>query len=132
MVITGIKPVGNSSSFIYNLAVTDNGSFKQRSHFFDRSFSGTGDLFASVLCGCRINGRSTEDAIGLASSFIYHSIADTVNDVEKNNAGTLQEVMSSGNYDMEVPMELIHASEQFPEFIRIAFNFNHAFVQRRL
>lgn len=80
VVITGIKPVGNSSSFIYNLAVTDNGSFKQRSHFFDRSFSGTGDLFASVLCGCRINGMSTEDAIGLASSFIYHSIADTVND----------------------------------------------------
>ena len=80
MVITGIKPVGNSSSFIYNLAVTDNGSFKQRSHFFDRSFSGTGDLFASVLCGCRINGISTEEAVGLASSFIYHSIADTVND----------------------------------------------------
>ena len=83
MVITGIKPVGNSS-FIYNLAVTDNGSFKQRSHFFDRSFSGTGDLFASVLCGCRINGMSTEDAIGLASSFIYHSIADTA-DVEGVN-----------------------------------------------
>lgn len=37
--------------------------------------------------------------------------------------------MESGCYGMEISMELIHASEQFPEFIRIAFNFNHAFVQ---
>lgn len=30
--------------------------------------------------------------------------------------------MESGCYGMEISMELIHASEQFPEFIRIAFN----------
>lgn len=46
--------------------------------FFDRSFSGTGDLFASVLCGCRTKGICTEDAILLAGKFLSHSIGDTM------------------------------------------------------
>ena len=47
-------------------------------HVFDRSFSGTGDLFASVLCGCRTKGICTEDAILLAGKFLSHSIWDTM------------------------------------------------------
>lgn len=80
VVITGIKCKNDSKPYIYNIAITEKGIFTNKSHFFDVSFSGTGDLFASVVCGCRINGVSTEDSIKLASSFLYHSIADTMKD----------------------------------------------------
>ena len=73
--------------FIYNIAVTERGVHTSRSHLFNRSFSGTGDLFASVLCGCRVNGMTTEDSIDLAGRFLYHSIADTMNDNIPPNDG---------------------------------------------
>ena len=80
VVITGIKCSGKSSPFIYNLAVTPDGCFTSKSHYFDKSFSGTGDLFASVICGAKLRGLGTEEAMKLASSFLYHSIADTLCD----------------------------------------------------
>lgn len=80
VVITGIKCKDDASPFIYNIAITSEGIFESKSHFFNKSFSGTGDLFASVMCGCHLNGLSTVDSMKLASSFLYHSIADTMND----------------------------------------------------
>ena len=80
VVITGIKCKDDASPFIYNLAITSEGIFENKSHFFNKSFSGTGDLFASVMCGCHLNGISTFESMKLASSFLYHSIADTMND----------------------------------------------------
>lgn len=56
VIITGIKCRDDKSPFIYNLVTTANGTTTHRSHFFDVSFSGTGDLFASVICGSRLNG----------------------------------------------------------------------------
>ena len=35
----------------------------------------------------------------------------------------------SGFYDVEVSIELVHASDQFLEFVRIAFDLDHALVQ---
>lgn len=87
VVITGIKPTNNSDSKIYNLAIADNGVFINHSNFFNRSFSGTGDLFASVICGCKINGMTTEDALELANSFIFHSIEDTIKENTPSVAG---------------------------------------------
>lgn len=87
VVITGIKCRNEATPFIYNLAATKDGIYRSRSRFFDRSFSGTGDLFASVLCGCRMNGMRTEDAMELAGQFLYHSIADTMNDAISSNDG---------------------------------------------
>ncbi len=87
IVITGIKCRNEVTPFIYNLAATETGVYRSRSHFFDQSFSGTGDLFASVLCGCRMNGMRTEDAMDLAGQFLYHSIADTMNDAVSSNDG---------------------------------------------
>ncbi len=80
VVITGIKCKDDTSPFIYNLSITADGICESKSHFFNKSFSGTGDLFASVMCGCHLNGLSTADSMNLANSFLYHSIADTMND----------------------------------------------------
>lgn len=87
VIITGIKCRDDKSPFIYNLVTTANGTTTHRSHFFDESFSGTGDLFASVICGSRLNGFSTEEAAERAGKFLYDSIADTMNDDTAPNDG---------------------------------------------
>ena len=80
VVITGIKHQKDATRFVYNLAVTDSGIHTCRSHFFQKRFSGTGDLFSSVMCGGKTNGLSTEASMELAKNFLYHSIADTMNE----------------------------------------------------
>lgn len=87
VIITGIKCRDAAAPFIYNLALTEEGTHTCRSHFFNRSFSGTGDLFASVMCGCRTRGMDTVSAMELANSFLYHSIADTMNENIDRNDG---------------------------------------------
>lgn len=87
VIITGIKCRDDKAPFIYNLVTTANGTTTHRSHFFDVSFSGTGDLFASVICGSRLNGFSTEGAAERAGKFLYDSIADTMNDDTVPNDG---------------------------------------------
>lgn len=87
VVITGIKCRNEASPCIYNIAATSRGIYQNHSRFFDRSFSGTGDIFASILCGCRLNGMSTEDAIDLAVRFLSLSIADTMEENIPSNDG---------------------------------------------
>lgn len=87
VVITGIRCVSDSQPFIYNAVLTEEGESTCRSPFFNQSFSGTGDLFASVLCGCRANGFRTEEAVGLACHFLYDSIRDTMPDYRDRNDG---------------------------------------------
>lgn len=87
VIVTGIKCPDETTPFIYNLALTEDGRHIRRSHFFNRSFSGTGDLFASVICGCRTRGMDTVSAMELAGRFLYHSIADTMNENIDRNDG---------------------------------------------
>lgn len=89
VIITGIKC--HEDAFIYNMAITKDGVFTSRCHFFNKSFSGTGDLFASVICGCKAKGMHTIDAMKLAERFIYQSIAETMNDDVIPNNGVLFE-----------------------------------------
>lgn len=95
VIITGIKCPHEATPFIYNLALTEDGTHICRSHFFNRSFSGTGDLFASVLCGCRTRGMDTVHAMELAGSFLYHSIADTMNEnIDRNDGINFENYLS--------------------------------------
>ena len=80
IIITGIKCPDDKSPFIYNLAVTENGVSTTKCHFFNKSFSGTGDLFASTVCGAKTNGLDTISAMNIATNFLYHSISDTMNE----------------------------------------------------
>ncbi|MCD7708286.1 MAG: pyridoxamine kinase [Clostridiales bacterium] len=59
--------------------------------YFDRSFSGTGDLFASVVCGCKLNGIKTEDAVQIAGEFLCLGIEDTINTSSDPNDGVFFE-----------------------------------------
>ena len=78
VIITGIKINEDGTDYMYNLAVTDGGMYTERQKLFDRSFSGTGDLFASTMCGLKINGHSTHRAMEIAGQFIHKSIMDTI------------------------------------------------------
>ena len=87
VVITGIKCHDSESSYIYNLAFSENGMEESKSHLFNRSFSGTGDLFTSIMCGSLLNGLNTVEGMKLASSFLYNCIADTMNEDVPGNDG---------------------------------------------
>lgn len=78
VIITGIKIRENDVDYMYNLAITEEGVYTERQKLFDRSFSGTGDLFASTMCGLKLNGHDTHKAMEIAGKFIYKSIADTM------------------------------------------------------
>lgn len=90
---------------------TANGTTTHRSHFFDVSFSGTGDLFASVICGSRLNGFSTEEAAERAGKFLYDSIADTMNDDTAPNDGVNFEKFFAGA-DVKLMCFLSHFAEK--------------------
>lgn len=87
VVITGVKVTEGTRCFIYNVALTDDGISYFSSHLFDKSFSGTGDLFSSTMCGLRLNGYCTKDALKIAGNFLYHSISDTMNENIDGNDG---------------------------------------------
>lgn len=78
VIITGIKVTENNTEYMYNLAITEEGVYTERQKLFDRSFSGTGDLFASTMCGLKMNGHTTAKAMEIAGQFIYKSILDTI------------------------------------------------------
>lgn len=87
VIITGVKVKDGIDSFVYNVALTDEGISYFSSHLFDKSFSGTGDLFSSTMCGLRLNGYPTKEALKIAGNFLYHSISDTMNEIVDGNDG---------------------------------------------
>ena len=87
VIITGVKVIEGTCQFVYNVALTDEGISYFSSHLFDKSFSGTGDLFSSTMCGLRLNGYDTKEALKIAGNFLYHSISDTMNENTDGNDG---------------------------------------------
>ena len=87
VIITGVRINEDVCDYMYNVAVTSEGTYYGRQKLFDRSFSGTGDLFASTVCGLKLNGHTTRRAMELAGDFIYRSIEDTVPENISRNDG---------------------------------------------
>ncbi len=87
VIITGVRTIEDDSMYIYNVGITSEGNIKVGTHMFDKSFSGTGDVFASAMCGLKLNGYSTIDSMNIANDFLYHSIADTMNDKVSRKEG---------------------------------------------
>lgn len=73
VVVTGIK----KEEYIYNLIVEKDGASVVKSKLLNGSYSGTGDLFSSIVCGAVTNGKSVIDAVTLATEFIFKSIKST-------------------------------------------------------
>ena len=86
-VITGIKQNGR----LTNLVVDAAGVQEISSPCVGGSYSGTGDLLASVLCGGLLNGLSAADAVKLATEFIVAALNDTVAAGTDRNDGVMFE-----------------------------------------
>ncbi len=73
VVVTGVKK-GND---VYNVIVEKDGVTFVKSTLLKGSYSGTGDIFSSIVCGAITNGKSITDAVTLATEFITKSIKST-------------------------------------------------------
>lgn len=73
VMVTGIKNHGD----IATLTVTKDGSYSISVPYLKGSYSGTGDIFASVVTAGIIQGMSPKDAAALAAGFISKSIEVT-------------------------------------------------------
>lgn len=73
VIVTGVK----SENRICNVLVEKSNVFVSESEIFGGSYSGTGDLFASVICGETVKGTPLSVCVEKATRFLESSIRDT-------------------------------------------------------
>lgn len=83
IVVTGIL----KDNYIYNAVFSKSKSTFVKSEVYGYSFSGTGDLFASILCGCTLNNIDIISAVEKASRFISTTIKHTIQNPFDRNYG---------------------------------------------
>ena len=87
IVTTGIVRKLPEQFSVGNLAVTSDDSYYAETPYRGESFSGTGDLFASVIMGCLINGLTIEEAMQKAVCFLCPAIEEASHDGTPQNHG---------------------------------------------
>lgn len=89
ILITGILCHKGGQPFMGNLAVTanDDRTYYYETPYTGQSFSGTGDLFASVLCGSLVQGLSISDAVQRAVDFLLPAIEEATAEKLPRNHG---------------------------------------------
>ena len=88
VLVTGIRFTDEESGqeMMGNLAVTKDGTLFSAFPFIGESFSGTGDLFASVIAGGKARGDKLPDTMKLAGEMIERAIRTSVkNHVPRND-----------------------------------------------
>ena len=91
VVITGIHVTEEDGNYIYN-AVVENGQVSfAKSRTYGGGYSGTGDIYASILCGYLLQGRSAVSAAQKAASFIEAALKETYEAGIDRNEGILFE-----------------------------------------
>ncbi|MGN0334750.1 MAG: pyridoxamine kinase [Lachnospiraceae bacterium] len=87
IIVTGIIRRKEEREYIGNLAVSAKEVCYIETPYTGISFSGTGDLFASVICGCLVNGLSIEESLKKAAVFLQNSIEDATKEKVPRNHG---------------------------------------------
>ena len=79
VIITGINPPSANADMqsIGNMYLDGSKTFYHALQYNGKSYSGTGDLFASVIMGSLMRGESLEKSVELAESFLKESINDS-------------------------------------------------------
>ncbi len=85
--VTGIIRQSQEGAFMGNMAVTEDHSFYHETPYIPQSFSGTGDLFAAVICASLVNGLTVEEAAKKATFFLKPAIEDAVAEHVESNHG---------------------------------------------
>ena len=89
VVVTGIRFTDSSDGVrkMGNLAVTKKDKFLSAFPFVGESYSGTGDLFASVMAGGRARGDRLDESIETAGRLIGLAMEDSVREGVPRNEG---------------------------------------------
>lgn len=79
VIITGVNPPSapSDNQFIGNMFLDGNNTFYSNASFNGKSYSGTGDLFASVIMGGMMRGEALENSVQLAVRFLTEAIRDS-------------------------------------------------------
>lgn len=85
VIITGIHPP--ASQKIGNMYFDNGEAIIHLKPYIGASYSGTGDLFASIIMGSVMRGDTIQDAVSLAERFISQAIADTTKGNSRKEAG---------------------------------------------
>lgn len=80
IIITGILQEDADGTFVTNLAVSDEECACTSSPYTGISFSGTGDLFASVICGYLVKGVPLQEAMDQAVDFLQPAIEEATHE----------------------------------------------------
>lgn len=95
VMVTGIIREKAGDEYIGTLAVSEGESIFMENIYTGRSFSGTGDLFASVICGSLINGMTVKGALEKAMSFLQVAIEDaSVENIPSNHGVQFEKYLS--------------------------------------
>ncbi len=76
ILVTGILRNQLTGTTVSNLAISATECVSVETPYTGTSFSGTGDLFASVICGCLVKGLSLQDAMNKAANFLQPAIEE--------------------------------------------------------
>ena len=87
VIVTGILRKKENREYIGNLAVSNEESFYAETPYTGTGFSGTGDLFASVICGSLVKGYSIREAMKKATCFLQEAIEEATRECIPRNHG---------------------------------------------
>jgi len=89
VIITGLNPppADSNQRTIGNLVVDTNHTYYRLRDFNGESYSGTGDLFASVIMGGMMRGQDLVESMKLAETFLTAAIEDTSKEQVPREAG---------------------------------------------
>ena len=76
IIVTGIVQEKKGGCYVGNMAVSNQDSFYLETPYTGKGFSGTGDLFASVICGSLLKGLTVREAVEKATFFLQEAIED--------------------------------------------------------
>lgn len=86
ILVTGIVRHETAQAYMGNLAISKKESFYHETVFTGKSYSGTGDLFASVIAGSLVQGFSIQDAIKKAARFLQPAIEEaSLENIDRNH-----------------------------------------------
>ncbi|RDW16884.1 pyridoxamine kinase [Oceanobacillus chungangensis] len=79
VIITGVNPPSADldQRFIGNIYLDGSEIFYSKTQYNGKSYSGTGDLFASVIMGSMMRGEDLEKSVQLAMAFLTEAINDS-------------------------------------------------------
>ena len=95
ILVTGIIRSDAKHAYMGNLALSEHEDFYLETSFTGKSFSGTGDLFASVIAGSLVQGHSVKDSIQKAIAFLQPAIEEaSMENIERNHGVHFEKYLS--------------------------------------